>query len=107
MATKIRTVSRSTLEEAAELASSYEAEVRTYSGRGMFGAECAAVVLESDQEMCKFFLALGALTAEKALYADPEDVDPTSDATDLAASVRTDSMGLGVVVYFPGWALEG
>lgn len=105
MATRTRTISRSLFDEAADLANLYDYTVREYSGRGMYGNDCAGIVLEGQGQVNRFLMALAALTVEKALYADESDVDPSADAMDLANSVATDSMGHGVVAYFPGWIL--
>jgi hypothetical protein len=63
-----------------------------YSGRGMFGEECFGVVLESDSQFSRFLLALG-------------ETEPDL-ARDLADRVRTDSMGMSGIWYFPGFTLE-
>jgi len=106
MTTRTRSITQSLLDEVCDLANLYDYTVRTYSGRGMYGNDCAAVVLDGNREANRFLIALGALTVEKALYADDSDVDPSADAMDLADSVAMDSMGRGIVVYFPGWTLE-
>lgn len=56
---------------------------RSYSGRGMYGAECLAAVARTAQDV----------------YAE-------LSAREIRAA-RTDSMGLDVVVYWPGVAFEG
>lgn len=105
MTTRTRTISNTLLAEACDLANLYDYTVRDYSGRGMYGNSCAGIVLEGQREANRFLMALAALTVEKALYADESDPDPSSDAMELAESVAMDSMGHGVVVYFPGWTL--
>ena len=36
-----------------------------------------------------------------------DDVDVIDSAWPLVKTMRTDSMGLGIIVYFPGWQLDG
>lgn len=70
-------------------------EVRSYSGRGMSGKECLGVDLDPNQTIMEFFADL--------LDACPQDegfaLDIISDALRIA---KTDSMGLGSIVYWPG-----
>lgn len=68
-------------------------ELRSYSGRGMCGQKCAAVELESMSNALAYMLALGLLVAEYDGQA--------RDAEWLLTNVRHDSMGLGVVIYWP------
>lgn len=65
---------------------------RSYSGRGMYGEECLAVVTDD----------LGELLANVMDYAI--DVLDDKDMHTLAESFRcmiSDSMGMGTVYYFP------
>lgn len=65
--------------------------IRThYRGRGMFGDACAAVELEEQQQALQLLVALGA-----------EFACDTVQALELARNARTDSLGTGVVLYFP------
>ncbi len=73
-------------------------EVRSYSGRGMNGRYCLGVVL--DRNVSSFELA--AKIAGELLDAD--DADAIADLANLR--VCQDSMGLGVVVYFPAIPYE-
>lgn len=92
-----RTIRRATLEDAlgmAEIDWDYESTIRdTYSGRGMYGAECVAIVLDSEREAFGLFAALGVLLGE--------DV-----AVPLARATRTDSMGRDIIIYWPRWTLS-
>jgi hypothetical protein len=54
---------------------------RSYSGRGMYGSSCVAVVVKAETELLKIGAALGS-----GLAGEP---------------VRTDSLGFGTVVYWP------
>lgn len=70
-----------------------------YSGRGMYGKTCASITFDQLVEAFQFFARLGEYTAGVPM----EDEDPTLSMQELAGSARTDSMGRGLVVYFPGW----
>jgi len=69
---------------------------RAYSGRGMYGKECIGFV--TDEPMA---LAM-ALTVVLIDLEDTADVPEWSDLT-----VRTDSMGLSSILYFPNWYFNG
>lgn len=67
---------------------------RSYSGRGMYGRECLAV----DVADGVFALVADLITAAREL-----DDDATFDVLEEALRhARTDSMGRGQVLYFPG-----
>ena len=72
----------------------------SYSGRGMYGKTCAAITFRELHESFRFFARLGEQTA-----MDADDMDDTASAQlfKLVNASRTDSMGTGIVVYFPGW----
>lgn len=67
---------------------------RSYSGRGMEGDECAAVVVGDEAEFALFFVALPTIIGE-------------DQAQYVAKHTRTDGMGRGIVVYWPGIEIEG
>lgn len=60
-----------------------------YSGRGMYGAECVAITMDSDASL----LALGAEIAKT--------IENPHLAVMLLHESRMDSMGLGSVIYWP------
>jgi hypothetical protein len=64
--------------------------VRSYSGRGMFGKECLGVEVSSLKEM--FISVLIALS-------ERDDQD-TTDLQEDFESMKTDSLGRGMIVYF-------
>lgn len=66
-----------------------------YSGRGMYGRTCVGIVLDRYTD-----------TNQALLGVALADTFGTDDAWDIARAMRTDSMGLGTIVYFPGWELE-
>jgi hypothetical protein len=65
----------------------------SYSGRGMYGAKCICVDLERTGQIMELAVLLlaGGLT--------------TPEVTDLGDQMRTDSMGFGLVVYWPSIGL--
>jgi hypothetical protein len=67
-----------------------------YSGRGMFGSTCLGLSLASTAEAFKVIAYLAI-----SLNEDGENPD------DMLDRVRTVSMGLGVIVYFPGVEVRG
>lgn len=87
-------------------------EVRSYSGRAMYGKQCIAIVGEMSQMLCLIASVIqNAHTEafEAALHADSEDekdeaCELTGNVTDIIDSIleyRTDSMGLSTVLYWP------
>lgn len=68
-------------------------ETRSYSGRGMYGAECLGV--EIDKDLGGF---LGDLLDSALALSGPESVPVIVEAL---RGMKTDSMGLGLIVYFP------
>ncbi len=72
-----------------ETLESIGAEIRSYSGRCMYGEECLAV---TDFD-------IGPLFAEILRSVDRDDVEEVAEAVE---SFKTDSLGRGTVIYFPG-----
>ena len=68
-----------------------------YSGRGMYGQSCAAVTLRNSDDAFLFFIRLGYYGREGESYFD------YSALSNLVNASRTDGMGTGIVIYFPGW----
>lgn len=64
---------------------------RSYSGRGMYGQKCLGVVI--DNAFGKFFADLFG----EAKYLDKNKFEVIQEAFN---SMKTDSMGLGTIVYF-------
>lgn len=67
----------------------------TYSGRGMYGERCIGWDVD-DLSDAPMVLAL----------AFAEFLDPY-EARRLAENARTDNMGLGYIIYFPGSTCDG
>lgn len=87
------------------LETEYEVNVyRDYSGRGMFGDTCFGIICgrSANSEMHKFYCAMHEL----AVIEDPDYASVKVIAgefwnnTDL--SVAQDSLGLDLILYFPG-----
>jgi hypothetical protein len=74
-------------------------EARSYSGRGMYGAQCVGVDL--DRGVSEFRLAIDLAVA---CVHDGES-EQVAELGHLATS--SDSMGLGSIVYFPSVKWEG
>jgi hypothetical protein len=74
----------------------------SYSGRAMYGRTCVAYE-PGDED--PGLLATGAILYEQALTTHPEHADELVSAM---SRERTDSMGLGIVVYWPAeaWSEE-
>lgn len=66
--------------------------IRSYSGRGMYGKSCIGFDVGNTSDMLKIILILAANTDEEGI----EDW-----LFDLAENARTDSMGMGQIIYFP------
>jgi hypothetical protein len=78
-----------------ELANEVQGEARaSYSGRGMYGRSCVGIVIDSESDL----LALGVAISE--LVEDYEDKQT------LVNSVKTDSMGRGLIAYWTGVTCE-
>lgn len=72
-----------------------------YFGRAMYGVTCAAVCLDSQADAFRLFAQLGILAGNGSDTDDEDDLAHLLE--NLIGSARTDSMGHGIVVYFPGW----
>lgn len=98
-------IDREIIEEILETAGLFddEANIReSYSGRGMYGSACFGIVFESESAVFRFMAAAGRTEADRE-----HDERPGFDSISFARSARTDSMGHGVIAYWPGWNLEG
>lgn len=73
----------------------------SYKGRG-YGPEGFGIVTNSASALSRFLVAAGMISA----WHDANDT-PSFNAMELAAATSSDSMGLGMIFYWPGWKLEG
>jgi len=67
-------------------------DVRSYSGRGMFGKSCLGVEIDPGDSVTEFSLGV-----DVGIWLQENDEDYNS--RDFKSS--SDSMGLGTIVYFP------
>lgn len=65
--------------------------VRSYSGRAMYGRSCLGVVLDSENDVSK-------LMSKLILNVEEEE---RSEVAKAVRGFKTDSMGMGIVLYFP------
>lgn len=75
-------------------------QVRSYSGRGMYGSECIAI--DGDEAECQ--AALSALISEQISQVSDGDTtrDDAREFVTLLMEYKTDNMGKGIVMYWPG-----
>jgi len=64
-----------------------------YSGRAMYGDTCAAIVAPDESTVAQILVGLSSYDHDAAQR--------------LAECQRIDSMGLSIVAYYPGVALDG
>ncbi len=83
-------------------AENVEGEFRDdYSGRGMYGASCPGLVVDDYRQALQFAIQLVRQGTE--FEEDEEKRDNYLDLVEeLVAKLNTDSMGLGIIIYFPG-----
>lgn len=67
-----------------------------YSGRGMFGEKCFALSCDG---------SIGVLLSDLLRAVACEGSEAVEELADMFESMRTDSLGLGKIYYFPGWIL--
>ncbi|MFA7264715.1 MAG: hypothetical protein WC054_00085 [Candidatus Nanopelagicales bacterium] len=104
--TNTKTINARFITEALECAQVWDARVRNdYSGRGMYGEECFGITFDGRSDPFRFFASLGELVGEQQEFDEP-DLEQ-GFAVVLAQRACMDSMGLGTVLYFPGYQLEG
>jgi hypothetical protein len=91
--------------------------VRSYSGRGMYGRNCVAVEIDDNAEAWSigFGFALAEVIADEA-GGDRGDYEVRGEYEgsigawvdqDEHTNVRTDSMGRGLVLYWPDTSFVG
>ena len=76
------------------LAEGAELDVRSYSGRGMYGRECLAIEGSSAMYIIASML-------EKISEEGEDAAEAASDLSEALRRSSQDSMGLDVVLYFP------
>lgn len=71
----------------------FDGDVRSYSGRGMYGKTCLGIVADSAQFVMSFIL-------------DVQQDDPDLAAILSSQPMRTDDMGLSIILYWPGISFD-
>ena len=94
-----------------ELCEDSDILVRSYSGRGMFGKSCLAVVPEQNSAGPFFASVLRALVdrgigtqdelASEDDEVDTEGADTLEELAQAFDDMHQDSMGMSIVLYFP------
>lgn len=79
-----------------------EFKIRSYSGRGMYGKECLAIDGD-DINLMQLGFIMGQQVAEERQYLHTKVFVDESDMSGM----RSDSMGLGMVYYWPHIAYVG
>ncbi len=83
-----------------EMLEEFGIETRSYSGRGMYGKECLGVDIGRGG-LGEFISNVIEATQSQV---GAENIDDISEAF---RGMSTDSMGLGMIVYFPSVPYEG
>ncbi len=74
-------------------------ETQSYSGRGMHGRKCLSFNLESGENEFDAFLSIAE--SIQSYVESHDDGLELEDITSYFMGAKSDSMGLGVVIYFP------
>ncbi len=73
-----------------------------YSGRAMWGGTCPAIRIDSQADLNRFFVAAGIREAQFQEATEHYNAPLVAfDAMELARHVRVDSMGFGLIAYWP------
>lgn len=75
-----------------------------YSGRGMYGRSCPGVDLDNFSGLVLLMVAAGRMAEARDL--DDDQTGERFDAEEFARTVCTDSMGMGIIVYWPSLTLN-
>lgn len=93
-------IDRDAIEEAA-----YDADIDAerdiiweYGGRGMYGTSCVAIRASTPKELATFFYVLTRMAIE-----NPDGNIIESTVADMAQDTQEDSMGRGIVYYWPSF----
>lgn len=74
-------------------------ETQSYSGRGMYGRKCLSFNLDQDDNEFDAFLSIAE--SIQSYVESHDDGLELEDITSYFMGAKSDSMGLGTVVYFP------
>lgn len=100
-----RTVSAKLSKQIIEACHDIGHEIRNdYSGRCMYGERCFGIETDGKIPTDIIFFVAREYIDELAME-DVED-DTLEDLERVFQDMRSDSMGLGMIYYFPGWQLD-
>lgn len=103
MPAALTTIPRWVIKDALEETSHEDLRV-DYPGRGMYGADCLAIALADGGDLGRFMFGLGVICGELGGSVATERLDVRLRR--LVRAARVDSMGIGIVAYFPSFTLE-
>lgn len=81
-----------------EILDSYCVETRSYSGRGMYGKTNLATCELSEKKLLKLAMEIGV---DYVLDDLETGEDSYSEFSRVISNYRVDSIGLGIVIYWP------
>lgn len=82
-----------------QLAEDAGLSTRDYSGRCMYGASCLGV--EGDDTVSIFAALFQAVADNEPMFEEIQEI------ADALKNTRSDSMGLGVILYWPSVKFDG
>lgn len=85
--------------------SGQEMRIRSYSGRCMYGKECMALVCENYGQVARVIAGVMRLVCEQAENKSESPVE-VDDVEIKLGRMRMDSMGCGIVAYWPDIPFE-
>ena len=85
--------------------SGQEMRIRSYSGRGMYGKECMALVCQSYGQVARVIAGVMRFACDQA-ENNPESNVEVDDVEINLGRMRMDSMGRGIVAYWPDIPFE-
>jgi len=86
--------------------SGQEMRIRSYSGRGMYGKECMALVCQSYGQVARVIAGVMRFACDQA-ENNPESPVEVDDVEINLGRMQMDSMGRGIVAYWPDIPFEG
>ena len=85
--------------------SGQEMRIRSYSGRGMYGKECMALVCENHGQVARVVAGVMRFACEQA-ENNPETPVEVDDVEINLGRMKMDNMGRGLVAYWPDIPFE-
>ena len=80
-------------------------ELESYSGRGMYGAYCASIRMNVDEAPYQIMARITEIFIGRIDYETGDECE-INDWLKLMAQTRTDSLGLGIVLYWTNMAWD-